>query len=345
MMSVLFSRPSFARFVRLSPLLLGLVVAFWGAPEVRGQAQKKEKLKAAEPKDLTLDTKDGVELHCTYYQGGAVLTGGEPGKEEYVARPGREVVPVILLHGFEGNRGLYEPFAKYLQQLGHAVIVPDLRGHGQSTVRKLPGGRSVEVTTKDMRNNDYETMLYDLLAIKKFLLAENNEERLNIELLCIVGSDMGATLAMNYAVYDWLRPSLPAVKLGQDVKALVLISPESTFKGLKTTGVFQHPVVRSTLSVMIAVGEDDRKALNEAKTIYDRLKRYHAPIPESPDEQRQKQDLFWIPIKTSLQGTKLLGERGLPPLHQFIANFINMRLVEKKDMLGWNKRENPLSDD
>ena len=36
-----------------------------------------------------------------------------------------------MLHGWKGNRTEYADLASFLQtQHGHAVLVPDLRGHG-----------------------------------------------------------------------------------------------------------------------------------------------------------------------------------------------------------------------
>ena len=80
-----------------------------------------------DPKRIALQTKDQVALTGTYFAG----TKGE------------NTVPIILIHGWEGVGGEFNPLAQFLQSLGHAVVVPDLRGHGESVQRRtysLVGG-------------------------------------------------------------------------------------------------------------------------------------------------------------------------------------------------------------
>ena len=68
-------------------------------------------------------------------------------------------------------------------------------------------------------------------AVKDFLWERNNAGELNIDKLCVVGAEMGASVALNFALADALdqdsnRVLRPDYKLGRFVKALVLISPE-----------------------------------------------------------------------------------------------------------------------
>ena len=76
-------------------------------------------------------------------------------------------------------------------------------------------------------------MVNDIEACKRFLLRENNEGELNIELLTVVAAgEMGAVIGLNWVAMDWSWPILPGRKQGQDVKALVLLSPGQSFKGV-----------------------------------------------------------------------------------------------------------------
>src|SRR3989304_4268313 len=91
--------------------LVGLAFASAAQAEQRDEVEKPP-----EPKDVVLRTSDGLELHATFF----------PGMD------GKESVPVILLHAWKEDRHDYLSLAGYLQSFGHAVIVPDLRGHGDS---------------------------------------------------------------------------------------------------------------------------------------------------------------------------------------------------------------------
>lgn len=268
-----------------------------------------------EPRDIDLITKDPVLLKATYYG----------------SNKGKEAVPIILLHMSEGKRTDYQELALFLQDLGHAVLVPDLRGHGESTgiadsrntldASRLPSSQYLRMVADDME------------ACKKFLIKEHNDGKLNIEKLCIVGSEMGASVAVNWTLLDWSWPRLAVGKQGQDVSALVLISPQWSYKNLRFSEALANEDVRSKVSAYIIVGGNDSRALNNAKRIYKALEPYHA----STDDASQR-DLFLQSYKTSLQGTELLGE-GLG-VGENIAKFINLRLVNQST--PWQKRELPL---
>ena len=142
----------------------------------------------------------------------------------------KDAVPVLLLHPFKGSRADFNDLALALQEAGCAVLVPDLRGHGQSTRRINADGKEVEIEQALMNHQDFEAMGYadtktsgDVEACNKFLRAKNNLKELNIDKLVIIGAEMGAAVAIDWAQSDWSWPVLPgAPKQGQDVKALDL---------------------------------------------------------------------------------------------------------------------------
>ena len=76
-----------------------------------------------------------------------------------------------------------------------------------------------------------ESMVLDIEAAKTFLLQRNNEGKLNIEQLGVLGTGFGATLALIWAVGDWNVRNLPTYKMGQDVKAVILVSPHAVVQG------------------------------------------------------------------------------------------------------------------
>lgn len=313
--------------------LRGTLAALWiallavSAGPAFGQAGKDKK-EIPEPEDLTLETKDGVSLRCTFYPGTAKKAS----------------IPIILVHGWEGQRSEYDGLALALQSLGHTIIVPDLRGHGQSTVVKLPDGDTETIDLGKFRQKELESMIFDLDRCKKFLLDKNNAGECNIESLCVVGSELGSIVALHWAVHDWNKARLPAYKLGQDVKALVLLTPQSSFKGLTTRDALGNPIIRSQLSIMLVAGKQDSKGLAEAKRMHKSFESSRPKVDNDPDEQKKNLNLFLAEAETSLTGTKLLGNGvrvGRGSVASYIANFINLRLVAKQEEFAWTDRTGP----
>lgn len=288
-----------------------------------GPASKGPKL--PEPEDVSLETKDGVALKATYYPGTAK----------------KETVPLIMLHGLGGQRGEYHRLALFLQTLGHASIVPDLRGHGQSKLQKVDGvTRTLEAD--NLTRRDLEAMLQDVEVCKKFLLDKNNEGELNIELLCVVGAEFGSIIAARWAAYDWSVRNLPAYKQGQDVKALVFLSPVQAMKAVSMREALAHPALQKLLSVLVIVGADDSKGLSEARKIHGLLHGHRPKPPADREEALKVQDLFLIDnVPTNLSGTRLLG-RGLR-VEENIARFLDLRLVARKADFPWQERRSPLA--
>lgn len=304
-----------------------------------GQRRTEEELKIPDPEAVTVEASDRVPIRCSYYAGGFVEKPGEKKDKPKVERmSGKEVVPIIMLHGWGGSRRDFDVLASMLQKAGHAIIVPDLRGHGDSTSIQLANGETKEIDRERMRPADIERMGLDVEAAKKFLMDKNNAGEVNIELLCIVGADVGAIAAVNYAAYDWARRQLPAFKQGRDVRALVLISPQESHKGFSLTKALVYPVVQNSLSIMLIVGEQDRTAARDAKSIHGRLEKQRT-TPTDPRDQ----DLVYIKQDASLQGTQLINVPGLP-LRDYIATFIEHRLARKAGDYPWSERKNPLGD-
>ena len=321
---------------------LSLVLA---APVCFAQAKKatEEELTIPKPETMSLDTKDGVSIRCTYYPGGFIETAAEKEKEKKKVekKEGKEVVPIIMLHGWGGRRTDYDALATTLQKLGHAVIVPDLRGHGDSQTQTLANGKTRAFEPDRMARADFANMVLDVEAVKKFLLEKNNSQELNIELLCVIGADLGAAVAVEWAALDWSRRQLPAFKQGHDVKALVLLSPVQAFKGFSISKSLAYPVVQRQLSLMVLVGKEEREAYSEAKQIYSRVEKFHM-IPTEQEEIIKSQDLFFFEADTNLQGTKLLKFPSLNATMR-IETFIDWRLVRKASEFTWTDRKSPLA--
>lgn len=299
-------------------------VAPKAAPRAVPKAAPKGKTKAKdappEPEEVKLETKDGWTIHATYF----------PGTKK------KEAIPFILLHGWEGQRGEYDGLAGYLQAQGHAIIAPDLRGHGQSTTRR--GGKEVE-SPDDLKKADLEGTVWDVEACKKFLRLENNKGECNIEALCIVAAEYSSIIGMVWSAEDWNHPPLASYKNGQDVKALVLLSPWQSYKGITLQKALQHPAIKTKLSIMIVAGTEDSRGFADAKKLNTSIEAFRPDMKKKdvPDEERT---IVLVTPETSLSGTGLLNE-GLR-LDSMIGFFVKNRLVDRLSSFEWSERVSPL---
>ncbi len=219
-----------------------------------GKARSPAKLED----DLMLRTRDGLQLVLTYYPG-AVGNELEAGK-------GKKTIPIVLLHGLKQSRSTIRILPALCRRSGYAVIVPDLRGHGGST-RRIGYSRDETLDAARMTPNQFGLMVtQDMRAVKDFLWQKNNAGELNIDKLCVVGSEMGAAVALNFALLDAVDQERnpvrrPDYKIGSFVKALVLISPELSFRGLPARKAAAYPHVQRDIAVMILVGKQDAKSI------------------------------------------------------------------------------------
>lgn len=289
------------------------------------QDATKEEDEIPTPQDLVLETpQDQVQLAVTYYP---------------PIKPDKNVIPVVLLHQFKGSRRDYVELALALQRAGHAVILPDLRAHGRSTTMADAPQRQ-PLSADRLRPTDFKSMVVDdMEAVNRFVRERNNAGEFNMNRMCIVGAEMGASVALLYAARDWSWPRIGPVQQGQFVKGLVLISPEWSFKGLTVQPAMRHPAILQEISVLIAVGGRRSGSAREAKRIHDLLKNQRPDPP--PNRVAEEKDLFYAELDTALQGTDILGQ-GLK-LEQYIAQFINLRLIKapKAREFDWAERRPP----
>jgi pimeloyl-ACP methyl ester carboxylesterase len=298
----------FASEVLLPATAICVALALLAASAV-AQAPEADK-KPATPENVSFKTADGVLLAATFYP----------------SHRGKDAACVILLHDDGGKRAELDRLARRLQLDGVAVIVPDLRGHGESTGE-----------LNQLRLEDYQAMIArDLEAVKGFLLKRNNAGELNIERLGIVGVHLGAALALNWAALDWSWPELAVGKQGQDVKALALVSPEWSYKGVRIGEAVVEPDIQNELSIFIVAGRRNNKFHGEARRLYNNFAKHHDVSPSQPIEGRT---LFFQSPATTLQGQQLLNEPTID-VETMIAEFVELRLVDPA--YTWQMRKPPL---
>ena len=275
---------------------------------------------ASPPEDVELSTADNVRLKATFFPG----------------TKGKETVPVVLLHPWKGGREDCQPLAAYLQAKGHAVLVPDLRGHGESTWKaNYPQPlRAADVTPAALN----AIVHGDMEALKLFLLQRHNHGELNVERLCVVGIEWGGWIAITWTAADWSWPTLGRgeYKQGQDVRGVVLVSPaglEDIRKALQDPGVSQtiQPV-----ALCIVVDSDNLPAVRKASKLVKRPSKRRR-VPGGSGGGRGNRTLEKLP--EGLPGVLKADDPGEFPLGELIARFIDTHSTSQS--LAWKQRVKP----
>lgn len=279
----------------------------------------------------TLTTKDGVKLHIEYFP----------------SKAGRSATPVILLHDLKKSGRTLTQLARRLQEprdgdthQSFAVVAVDLRGHGDSKQQEFRG-REREIDASKLSVQDTRAMVgFDLEAVRRFLVTENDAGRLNLNRTAMVGIGFGGLVAANYAAEDWRVPPLATVKQGQDVKALVLVSPPFKSKGLAMQDALRLPALQTNVSWLLLYGEQDRSYARDADRIYNQVARgrpefRNSEPPESNKLIAELPELMKLGAKTKLQGTEWLelsGDKGA----ELIARFLDKHT--RKDEYAHSRR-------
>lgn len=283
-------------------MIVILAAGFGGPSAARAQAKK-----ADDVQPVTFETDDGFSLKGTYYKSS---------KEE-------EAPVVVLLHMKDENRfvwqnGKNEPggFAKKLQSEGYAVITVDLRLHGESKgggpappANANQGGgkpKGKKVAGLNLKPEEYTAMWeYDMEAVKDFIYKEHQAKNLNMNKMGIVGPEMGAAVAAYFADYDWNKepyddgqPGFETPR-GQDVRALVFISPEE-----KTPTILAFAKVMPDLkdpakgiAILVCSGSD-AKEKKEAEKVF-----------EMTAPKVNKDRMYFKAYSAKLKGTNLLDQK------------------------------------
>jgi pimeloyl-ACP methyl ester carboxylesterase len=309
-----------------------VAIAIWWSlsatiPAAMGQTGSAEMAK--------VQTRDGVELSVTYYPS---LSATDPAL-------GKQVTPVVLLHDEKDTQGMFSALVARLQEAGRgrkgpsfAIVTVDLRGHGVSTRQTAPNGATRQLDAAKLNRNDVLAMsAQDMEAVRGFLVGKNDEGQLNLNKLCLVGVGMGATVAVNWAAQDWNAPPLLVGKQGQDVKALVLVSPQWKYRGIMLQQALRLESLKKGAAWMLIYGDQDADQSADARRIYRQLERFH-PAPDSA--QAPPRSLAEVPLKSALDGSGLMSQLG-ETIDDNIVNFLTIQVASQD--FPWSKRRNRLN--
>ena len=286
------------------------------------------------PEQANLVTKDGIQLKATYF----------PGPARAGSTQGKQTTPVILLHDFKSSRAVFTPLINMLQSGGgeggngpfFAVMAVDLRAHGESVTQQLPDGSQAALDASKLSKEGLAAMAtLDMEAVRSFLVDKNDAGELNLNKLCIVGSGMGASVATNWAAQDWAAPPLAVGKQGQDVKALVLVSPRWSFDGLSMQDAMRFGPFKQNVAWLMICGAQDSKLKTDFDRIHKLLEKSH-PAAKKPGQQGST-GLQVVLVPSSLQGDTLLSQSAEAVNTQIVA-FLTQNVAARQQ--PWISRRN-----
>ncbi|MFM8286738.1 MAG: alpha/beta hydrolase [Planctomycetaceae bacterium] len=306
-------------------LFTGLVVLHAGLamPALAwAQAKTGESAGKNEPVNVVLRTKDNLALKATYYQ----------------SSRGKDAAVVVLLHMRDGNRFIWQSeggFANRLHKEGYAVLTVDLRGHGESRGDGAAGAaQGDKKARRDLKKGDLVAMYEgDMEAVNKFLLERHQAEEFNMNKTAFVGPEMGATVAVYAAFRDWNKPPYADAPVdsgrqtprGQNVRALVLISPQQNLQGLGLAQPLKGlgaPILG--VSCLVAVAQKDAQDKGQAKKTYDQ-------VSSAPGSDQR---MYFREFPGTGRGTELLGKKT--KLEDTMVNFLGKHLRELE--IPWTDR-------
>lgn len=325
-----------------------------------GAQEKKDKEKTGEDKTIASPA-DGWPLKLTYYR----------------SNNGKDAAVVVLLHMKNESRLVWTApngFAEQLHSRGFAVVAVDLRKHGQSK----PGAedddskkgasekdKKKSTSTGDLKPADYQLMVRDMEGIKRFIFEEHQKGNLNMRKMAIVAPTMSAAIAISFASADWQKapyddaPTAAArTPRGQDVQAMIFLSPETILPGVLAHQV--APTLKATpMAALVLVGKTDPEK-DQAKKLFqllggdpsktaaakkttDSKKSAKDKDADKDAEKKTEERLFYAELNTKLRGTDLLGKNL--KVEDAMLNFLRDHLQSLKGpAYEWRDRQSRLTE-
>ncbi|MDB2686083.1 hypothetical protein N9Y42_02625 [Mariniblastus sp.] len=294
------------------------------------------------PEKVTLETKDKVELVCTYFppvapekpdasKDAAAAPETEP---ESKSAAGKRTITYIILHDWKSSRKDTKALATFLSARGNAVITPDLRGHGDST-RVI--GVEKAINSEDFTGNEIGSTIEDIETCKRFLVKKNNAGELNVDMLAVIAIGETVPLATEWVVKDWsFAPYSKGIKQGQDVKFLIMIAPEKKLGPFSMTRITNAPIFagQTALPTIVSWGTSSKTA-KDSQSILNRLKKKR---PEKEDETVEEKTLFLAPLQSSRSGVQIGSDQTLTKLWQFFDKTVSGKLNQNIDKMPWQDR-------
>jgi pimeloyl-ACP methyl ester carboxylesterase len=186
------------------------------------------------------------------------------------------------------------------------------------------------VRTSGGRVRDQALVRGDIETVRNWVKRQADAGVLDLDRLFLVGSGVGAALAMAWTIEDAAWPPLATGPQGGQVRGIALVSPAWTTRGFSVAPALATELIRRRMPLMVIAGREDRDAIK----LYDQLKRQRpqewyerraGQKPESAVAQDAFPTLYLFQLSSAEQGDKLAAlERPTPEGSpaELIAGFI-----------------------
>jgi len=327
---------------------------------------------------------DGMILSATYYRGAngknsrpIVLLHGKGGSRRdfdpiipKLLEAGMAVlVPDIRGHGKSIEYIVEEfgnPFPRYYPEFPYQEIpenpfarawLPDRWADYQLMASDVEAGHYLKPKTKistkkidSYDDRDFLLRVYDLQVWQNFLANENNQERLNLRMLNLVGMEMGAGLAVHWCRYDQISQ--------KQTKTLTLISPVVPSNAMDAKNgngtnlaYLNNAAMRNSLSTMIIYGSENQRFKEDAEKVkatllgrgnVDNEPLLKAKYPLIPcNTEKQGRDLLSLTSAQIADGIPLFIRDRLSKLETAAAEKKNDKTLEWARLGNWNIKITP----
>lgn len=297
-----------------------------GGDAAKDNKSKDGEVQAPPPEMLTLQS-DGINIMAALFQ--------SPNAED--PELAKAIVPMILVHDWGGSMNDLGPLAQYLQSVGHTVIVPDLRGHGRSvTMANSPQ----PLDYKDFNRAQVATISRDIEQCKRKLIDLNNDGKLNISMLSVLAVGDMCPIVTEWTLTDWSYQTIGAMKQGQDVQSLILVSPPKKFQQMSMAKLIRHPLLSGGAAVEIPtliIYAEDGESAKDSSALYNLMQRKRPPSKASDADVRwAQQSLYELSIPGSADGTQLLAPN--PAVYRYLGMFNFYKVSKNADNFPWGSR-------
>jgi pimeloyl-ACP methyl ester carboxylesterase len=321
------------------------------APLALGQDKSKKDDGKAAPTDVpknatlvTLETSDGVYLAATYWKAKTRRPEAGNPQKATLKENGVVVIPNLRTH----TQREWYPLAEQMHEAGLAVVTFDFRGFGQSTTLG-PNARKGKNTGTQIRSADVtksaatiQGMLFDLDAVKQFLLKENNVGNLNVRQFGLVAAgDLATVVCFNWLLAREFSPNPDWATNGGDIAALCLVSPARRYNNFQAPSRFAE--INEKLPILFITSAGKTAAFDTADRWSKQLK-----IPalgddkkgSNKEDERRTRPGGWMKVavkKTDKKaaandlGVELLQDAEFKSTRDAVVGFMVNRLAFSKD--------------